>query len=96
MKKQSKLALLVSLPLATMISCAGEDPVVEEAIKEVVELVQEGNTTYYQIPSPDEMFSFVKESGLAFNGELLSDISNCDSYTDPKMQALNFGIWHIS
>jgi len=95
MKKQSKLvfALFVSLPLATMISCAGEDPVVEEAIEEVVELVQEGNTTYYQIPSPDEMFGFIKENGLAFNGELLSDISNYDSYTDPKMQALNFGIY---
>jgi hypothetical protein len=95
MKNQSKLALalLVGLPLVTMTSCGGEDPVVEEAIEEVVEVVQEENTTYYQIPSPDEMFGFIKTSGLAFNGELLNDIANYDSYTDPKMQALNFGVY---
>ncbi|MGB0882502.1 MAG: hypothetical protein ACPGSO_06075 [Vicingaceae bacterium] len=95
MKKQSKLAiaLLVGLPLVTMTSCGGDDPVVEEAIEEVVEEVPEENTTYYQIPSPDEMFGFIKETGLPFNGELLNDISNSDNYTDPKMQALNFGIY---
>lgn len=95
MKKQSKLAvaLLVGLPLVMMTSCGGEDPVVEEAIEEVVEEVPEENTTYYQIPSPDEMFGFIKESGLAFNGELLNDVANSDSYTDPKMQALNFGVY---
>ena len=94
MKKQSKLALalLVSLPLVTMTSCGGDDPVVEEAIEEVVEEVEE-NITYYQIPSPDEMFGFIKESGLEFNGELLNDIANSDNYTDPKMQALNFGVY---
>lgn len=95
MKKQSKLALalLVSFPLVTMTSCGGEDPVVEEAIEEVIEVIQEENITYYQIPSPDEMFGFIKASGLAFNGELLNDIGNYDSYTDPKMQALNFGVY---
>jgi hypothetical protein len=95
MKKQSKLAiaLLVGLPLVTMTSCGGDDPVVEEAIEEVVEEVIEENTTYYQIPSPDEMLGFIKASGLEFNGELLNDIANSDSYTDPKMQALNFGVY---
>lgn len=95
MKKQSKLALalLVGLPLVIMTSCGGEDPVVEEAIEEVVEEVIEENTTYYQIPSPDEMLGFIKASGLEFNGELLNDIANYDSYTDPKMQALNFGVY---
>ena len=95
MKKHSKLAiaLLVGLPLVTMTSCGGDDPVVEEAIEEVVEETAAENTTYYQIPSPDEMFGFIKESGLAFNGELLNDIANADSYTDPKMQALNFGVY---
>jgi len=95
MKNKSKLAfvLLVSLPLLTMTSCDGGDPIVEKAIEEVIEVVQKENTTYYQIPSPDEMFGFIKTSGLAFNGELLSDIANSDSYTDSKMQALNFGIY---
>jgi len=95
MKKQSKnaLTLLMTLPLIMMTSCGGGDPVVEKPIEESIELVQEENITYYQIPSPDEMLGFIKACGLAFNGELLSDIRNYDSYTDPKMQALNFGVY---
>lgn len=96
MDKKIKLvaSLMIVLPLAFLTSCGGEDPVVEEAIEDVVEeIVPEGNESYYQIPSPDEMFGFIKESGLAFNGELLNSIKNVDSYSDPKMQALNFGIY---
>ena len=39
------------------------------------------------------MFGFIKESGLAFNGELLNPIQNAVNYSDPKMQALNFGVY---
>ena len=96
MDKKNKLvaSLALALPLALLVSCGGEDPIVEEAIEDVVEeVVPEGNQTYYRIPSPDEMFGFIKSSGLAFNGELLNSIKNADSYVDPKMQALNFGIY---
>ncbi len=95
MKKQIKIvaSLLVVLPLVFLTSCGGDDQI-EEAIEDVVEDTEaEGNETYYQIPSPDEMFGFIKESGLEFNGELLNPIQNADNYTDPKMQALNFGIY---
>jgi hypothetical protein len=95
MKKQIKIvaSILVAFPLVFLTSCGGDEPV-EEAIDEVVdEVVEEGNETYYQIPSPDEMFGFIKESGLEFNGELLNPIQNADSYSDPKIQALNFGIY---
>jgi hypothetical protein len=96
MKKQSKLAvaLLVGLPMAMFTSCGGDDPieVVEEVTtEEVVE--EEGNKSYYQIPSPDEMFGFIKESGLVYNAELLNPIQNVDNYTNPNSQALNFGIY---
>jgi hypothetical protein len=96
MDKKIKLVatLMIVLPLALLTSCGGEDPVVEEAIEDVVEeIVPQGNETYYQIPSPDEMFGFIKESGLPFNGELLNSVKNVASYSDPKMQALNFGIY---
>ncbi len=94
MKKQIKIVglILVALPLVFLTSC-GDDPI-DEPIEDVVEdVIPEGNETYYQIPSPDEMFGFIKESGLEFNGELLNPIQNVNSYTDPKMQALNFGIY---
>ncbi len=96
MDKKIKLvaSLVVALPLALLTSCGGENLVVEEAIEDVVEeVVPERNETYYQIPSPDEMFGFIKESGLGFNGELLNSVKNVASYSDPKMQALNFGIY---
>ena len=84
-------SLALALSLALLTSCGGEDPIVEAGVLDVVEEVaHEGNETYYQIPSPDEMVGFIKESGLAFNGELLSSIKNVDSYVDPKSQALNF------
>lgn len=95
MKKQIKLiaALLMFSPLPFLTSCGGDEPV-QEPIEEVVEeVVEQGNETYYQIPSPDEMFGFIKESGLTFNGELLNPTQNVSSYTDPKTQALNFGIY---
>lgn len=95
MKKQIKLVavLLMVAPLTFLTSCGGDEPI-QEPIEEIVEeVVEEGNETYYQIPSPDEMFGFIKESGLAFNGELLNPIQNVSNYTDPKRQALNFGIY---
>ena len=95
MKKQIKLAvtLLMATPLVLLTSCGGDDPI-EEPIEEVVEeVVEERNEEYYQIPSPDEMFGFIKESGLKFNGELLNDIQSSASYTEPTKQAMNFGVY---
>lgn len=99
MKKQTKLvmALMLAMPVAFLSSCGGsaEDKVVDEQIademEEVVEEVE--NESYYQIPSPDEMFGFIKESGLKYNQEALNSIDNVSSYSDPKSQALNFGIY---
>ena len=94
MKKQSKLVLtlLISFSLVIFTSCGRDEPVEEEE-DVVVETIEEENKTYYQIPSPDEMFGFIKESGLEYNGELLNASQNVNSYTDPNSQALNFGIY---
>lgn len=95
MKRQLKLAatLLVATPLILLTSCGGDEPIeepMEEVVEEVVEVKSE---EYYQIPSPDEMFGFIKESGLKFNGELLNDPQSSSNYTDPTKQAMNFGIY---
>lgn len=97
MKKQSKIAvaLFLGLPIAVLTSCGGETEAPQENKEEVVEEVVEEvkNESYYQIPSPDEMFGFIKESGLKYNGEALNAIQNANSYVNPKVQALNFGIY---
>lgn len=97
MKKQSKLAIafLIGFPIAIFTSCSGDTETVEENNEQVVEEVVEEvkNESYYQIPSPDEMFGFIKESGLKYNATHLNSIQNANNYTDPKQQALNFGIY---
>lgn len=96
MNKKSKLAiaLLVGFPLVFLTSCVGDDKVEEtndDVVEEIVEEVK--NESYYQIPSPDEMFGFIKESGLKYNKATLNPIQNASSYTNPRQQALNFGIY---
>ena len=97
MKKQIKLVatLILVLPFVFLSSCGGDDPIgepIDEIVEDVIDETK-GNETYYQIPSPDEMFGFIKESGLEFNGELLNPIQNVENYSDPKSQALNFGVY---
>lgn len=96
MIKKSKLAvaLLIGLPMVFLTSCGGEDKT-DETNDDIVEEVIDGlkNESYYQIPSPDEMFGFIKESGLKYNKAVLNPIQNVNSYTDPKQQTLNFGIY---
>jgi len=98
MKKQSRLAvaLLVGLPMIVFTSCGGDEPVkdvVEDVVVEDVVDDEVKNESYYQIPSPDEMFGFIKESGLEYNAELLNPTQNVNSYTTPNAQALNFGVY---
>ncbi|MCB9359836.1 MAG: hypothetical protein H6587_10530 [Flavobacteriales bacterium] len=95
MKKQSKLAiaLLVAFPISLLTSCSDDPKPTEDVAQVVEEVVEEENKSYYQIPSPDEMFGFIKESGLKYNSASLNPIQNITSYNDPKSQALNFGIY---
>jgi len=101
MKKHTRLALLIiGFPLVFLSSCGGNDTkkttdeaISDKVVDKQVEDQQQGNKTYNQIPSPDEMFGFIKESGLTYNVELLNSTANANSYTDPNREALNFGIY---
>ncbi len=96
MNKKSKLALaaLVALPLIFLTSCGNDedaDDINSDLVEEVISNVK--NESYYQIPSPDEMFGFIKESGLKYNKSMLNPVQNVSSYSEPKQQSLNFGIY---
>jgi hypothetical protein len=96
MNKKNNLTVTIAFTLSFFFffSCQSDESTVEEILEEEVEIISKSkNQTYYQIPSPDEMFDFIKQSGLSFNPELLSDIQNSNSYTTPKKQALNFGVY---
>lgn len=47
----------------------------------------------YSVPTPNELFAIIKETGAAFDEAVLNDPAKADSYTSKKLQALNFGIY---
>lgn len=78
-------------------SCSGDEEIKDdiETVEDTTSVSKTAETvqTYYQIPSPDEMFSFIRQGGLSFKKELLNDIKNVNNYQTPKAQALNFGVY---
>lgn len=60
-----------------------------EAASEVKKEVQ----TFYQIPSPAEMFEFINNGKLKYKAELLNSPDNLMSYADKKAQSINFGVY---
>jgi hypothetical protein len=53
------------------------------------------NEMSYQIPSPKEMFYFIRQVGSKNNKrtDVLNSPDNAKSYGDPKAKAINFGIY---
>lgn len=51
--------------------------------------------TFFQVPSPGEMLSFIKMVGGKNNKNVsfLNPLSNEKNYTDSKLKALNFGVY---
>jgi hypothetical protein len=49
--------------------------------------------TYYGIPSPEGLFSFIKDGNLKFSKEVLNPTNNIDNYIDTRSKELNFGVY---
>lgn len=49
--------------------------------------------TFYQIPSPEEMFTFIKDGNLTYSPKFINSIDNLKKYVDDKTKELNFGIY---
>lgn len=90
------------LPIATIAliltqGCGSDEPVqepVEDMVQDTTEVSEESKVEeFYQIPAPDEMFAFIKQSGLPYNSSVLNSVENASKYTEPRSQALNFGIY---
>ena len=47
----------------------------------------------YQVPTPNELFSIIKDLEVTFDASLLNSTENDDKYTNGLLQALNFGIY---
>ncbi len=58
-----------------------------------VNIIDDDNLTFYLIPSPKDMFAFIKKGNLAFSSEVLNPQKNSDKYLDTKSQEIGFGIY---
>jgi hypothetical protein len=98
MKKSSLFFLSVATALS-LISCGGGEKA-EEVESIDSNKVEETKTnpvseTFFQVPSPGEMLTFIKMVGGKSNKEtsFLNPASNSKNYTDAKAKAINFGIY---
>jgi hypothetical protein len=106
MKKISRTTLLAAALSSIMLtSCGGgtkpdSDNMAADSTKadtaKVAKQSNESSTEMsYQIPSPKEMFVFIKQVASKNNKrvDVLNNPDNTKNYTDAKSQALNFGIY---
>jgi hypothetical protein len=47
----------------------------------------------YSVPTPNELFAVIKETGVSYDGTILNSTENIEKYSSKKIQALNFGVY---
>jgi hypothetical protein len=86
--------LIIGLFACTEEQKKEEDTSQEELKKEAEAPMREAKQrAYYPIPSPEQMFGFINDAGIAYSKDLVNDPDKFDKYTDPRRQALNFGVY---
>lgn len=92
-------AIALSVGLFT-VACGGEDDgsvVVDKEILEDNDSLEddffESAEIDYHLPSPLQVASIFKKSGLEYNSDATSDVSLVSNYTDELKQMLNFGVY---
>lgn len=94
-----KLIVLASLAVFTLGSCGGGDKSEELETGDSTKTAESPNTavseTFFQVPSPGEMLTFIKMVGGKNNKNtsFLNPLANEKKYNDSKSKALNFGIY---
>jgi hypothetical protein len=80
--------------LSAFLSCSGngaDDHNISDTLAFGVDNFE--SQTYYLIPSPEGLFSFIKDGNLKFSKEVLNPTNNIDNYIDSRAKELNFGIY---
>ena len=98
--KHYKIGFL-ALGLFAMASCGSEEPTDNPEIGTIdtTATVDTNNdnteevVVFYQVPTPDELFGFIRSAGNEPALDVLNDPANVENYIDNKAKALNFGIY---
>ncbi len=98
--KKQNLIILAAVVSATVLSSCGDDKKAESSDEITVSdsakvEVSQLTETFFQVPSPGEMLSFIKMVGGKNNKNVsfLNSPDNQKNYSDNKSKALNFGIY---
>ena len=61
--------------------------------EEAAEQADRVKKIFYQIPSPVEMVTLIRETGSKYNYRVLNSVENRSNYTTAKSKAINLGIY---
>lgn len=87
-----KTIIILSI-VAVFAACNGRGGKDENLNDSLVGLQDIESQTYYLIPSPEGLFSFIKDGKLKFSDAVLNPTNNIDNYIDTRSKELNFGIY---
>ncbi len=96
---KSTLFFLSALTALSLSSCGGGDKAEDSEITDTTKTVEPAeeavSETFFQVPSPGEMLTFIKMVGGKNNKNIsfLNPPANEKNYTDSKTKSLNFGVY---
>ncbi len=69
-----------------------EDVIEEEVVAEP-DALDYNPDMQYKVPTPNELFTVIREAKIKYDPSVLNPIENVDKYDDKKAQGLNFGVY---
>ena len=88
-----KTIMILSI-VAVLAACNGKGGKNEDNLNDsLVGLQNIESQTYYLIPSPEGLFSFIRDGKLKFSDAVLNPTNNSDKYVDTRAKEINFGIY---
>jgi len=101
-KNMFKWNVIALVGLVIGFSSCGEEviPEKEELAKEVnvedtvlLDMPELDPDMAYSVPTPNELFAVIRETGVLYDGTILNSPENIEKYSSKKNQALNFGVY---
>jgi hypothetical protein len=88
---------VLALLLLALAACGGEGPPATETGTDQQQLVVVGEeapaSSLYQMPTPNELFSIVREMAGEGQKRMMNPAANVDRYVSLSSRALNFGVY---
>ncbi len=87
------------MAVALLASCGGDPPAQDQLDTHATDSVEAAlrqkktKSIFYNIPSPMETATLLKDAGAEYDKDILNDVLNVDKYTAASKQAINLGIY---